>query len=357
MPDSALTTETSPVRAAHAFDEKSLERYLQANVPGFSGNLEVRQFKGGQSNPTFFLTASGVSYVLRKKPPGKLLPGAHAVEREYQVIKALQGTGVPVPKVYCLCTDESVIGTPFFVMEHVQGRIFRNSLMPEAKDAAERAAVYDSMNETLARLHKVDWAAVGLTGYGKPGNYMARQVATWTKQYLASKTQDVPSMDQLLDWLPKNIPAADETTIAHGDFRLENTIVHPTEPRVVAVLDWELSTLGHPLADLGYNCIGYHLPPSKEGGASSGFVGLDIQSLGIPSEKDYVAAYCRRTGRKEIVDLDFYVAFSLFRLAAIVQGVYKRGLDGNATSETALQYGPLVGFLSKHAVDLVGKRM
>ncbi len=356
-------SSTTPVRSAHVFDEKALERYLLQNVSGFSGPLSVRQFAGGQSNPTFLLEAGGASYVLRKKPPGRLLPGAHQVDREYRILKALRGSAVPVPEVFALCEDESVIGTAFFVMEHVGGRIFRSNQMPEAASPAERAATFDSMNAVMAALHQVDYRAVGLESYGKPGNYMPRQVATWTKQYLASKagpsSQESPWMDRLMAWLPGHIPEGDETTIAHGDFRLENLIVHPKEPRVVAVLDWELSTLGHPLADVGYNCMMYHLPPGEAGavGSSSGLTGLDLKALGIPSEEDYLAAYCRRTGRAGVPDIAFYVAFSLFRLAAIVQGVYKRGLDGNASSETATQYGALVPFLSEKACEVLGGRM
>lgn len=352
-----IGTELTEIREGHEFDKAALEAYLKEHVEGFSGPLEVRQFEGGQSNPTFFLKGGDVEYVLRKKPPGKLLPSAHAVDREYKVIKALQDTEVPVPKVYCLCEDESVIGQAFYVMEFRKGRIFRDSKMPEVTDPKERTAIWYSMGDTMAALHSVDFEAVGLGDYGKVGHYMERQIRRWTKQYDASKTDDVESMDLLLEWLPNNIPEGDETTIAHGDFRLENLIIHPTEPRVIAVLDWELSTLGHPLADVAYNCMLYHLPPMPGGGASNGFAGVNLKELGIPDEKDYLARYCEKTGRDSIPEFDFFVAFSMFRLAAIVQGVYKRGLDGNASSQKALEYGPVVKFLSDAAVQQVRHRM
>ncbi|HVP30277.1 MAG TPA: phosphotransferase [Myxococcota bacterium] len=325
---------TIPVREMHRFDVRALERFLAACVPGFAGPLVVRQFEGGQSNPTFSLEAGGRRYVMRKKPPGKLLPSAHAVDREFRVISALSKTDVPVAKAVVLCEDDAVIGTPFYVMAHVEGRIFRDPTLP-GLEPAERAAIYDAMNDVLARLHKVDVAAVGLSDYGKPGNYFARQLSRWTRQYALAKTTDVPAMDALIEWLPKHMPVDDETTLVHGDYRLENMIFHPTEPRVLAVLDWELSTLGHPLADLAYNCILYHSASATTGG----LVGLDFAKSGIPSEAEYVAAYCRRTGREGVPDFAFCLAFSLFRLASIAQGVYARGLQGNASSERATQLG------------------
>ncbi|MBI4588898.1 MAG: phosphotransferase, partial [Candidatus Rokubacteria bacterium] len=292
-----------PVREAHRFDVAALERYMAERVAGFAGPLSVRQFQGGQSNPTYYLTADGQEYVLRRKPPGKLLPSAHAVEREYRVISALARTEVPVPQTYALCEDPAVIGTSFYIMECVHGRILSDPLLPGlAPD--ERAALYDAMNEVLARLHAVDRLAVGLADFGKPGNYFARQIHRWTAQYRASETEAIPAMDRLITWLPEHIPADDETTIVHGDYRLGNMIVHATEPRVLAVLDWELSTLGHPLADLAYNCLPYRL--SRD--TLDGFHGSDVTRLGIPSEEAYVAAYCRRTGRAGIADWDFYVA-------------------------------------------------
>ena len=346
--------EITPVREAHRLNERALAEYLRKNLAGFSGELNVRQFGYGQSNPTFLLSAADREYVLRKKPPGKLLPSAHAVDREYRIIRAMKNAGVPVPEPYLLCSDDSVIGTAFFVMERVQGRIFRDPIASQARDPGERARVFDSLNETLAKIHSLDWQAAGLADFGKPGNYMARQVARWAKQYEASKTVAIESMDLLIDWLRENIPVGDATTVVHGDYRLENTILHPDEPRILAVLDWELSTLGHPLADLAYNCISYHLPSGELSGY--GYLGLDLPALGIPSEADYVAAYCRRTGREGIYDWTFFIAFSLFRLAAIVQGVYKRGLDGIASSDNARRYGSYVPFLADTAWDLVSKR-
>jgi aminoglycoside phosphotransferase (APT) family kinase protein len=304
----------------------------------------VSQFAFGQSNPTFLLSCRNRQYVLRKKPPGKLLPSAHAVDREYRILKALEKTDVPVPKTYLLCQDESVIGTPFYIMENMTGRVFRTPTAPEASDAGERAALFDTMNATLAKIHLVDWEKLGLADFGKPGNYMARQVSRWSKQYEASQTEQIESMDNLMRWLKGNIPADDSTTIVHGDFRLENTMVHATEPRIIAVFDWELSTLGHPLADLAYNCMGYHLPDM--GQKRMAYTSVDLEKWGIPAESAYIEDYCRRTGRSQIPDWEFYMAFSIFRLAAIVQGVYKRGLDGIASSDTAKTYGAMVKVLS-----------
>ena len=348
------TEEVVSVRPAHRFSEEVLTDYLRNQLEGFSGPLTVRQFGYGQSNPTFLLTAGGKAYVLRKKPPGKLLPSAHAVDREYRILKALSDADVPVPKTYLLCEDDTVIGTPFYMMELVVGRIFRDPMASKVSDPQEREAIFDAMNETLARIHRVDWKAIGLADYGKPGNYMARQVDRWRRQYEASKTDDIESMNHLIDWLQENIPEDDSTTIAHGDFRLENLVIHPTKPRVMAVLDWELSTLGHPLADLAYNCMTYYIPAS--GGTRTGFSGLDIKSLGIPSESDYVAAYCRRTGRTGIPNWPFFLALSMFRLAAIVQGVYKRGLDGIASSDKARTYGEHVKFLTDIAWQIASGR-
>ncbi|MCA9627391.1 MAG: phosphotransferase family protein [Myxococcales bacterium] len=350
------SAELRSVRDAHRFDEASLERYLRAELELPTGPLEVQQFKGGQSNPTFLLKvgegAACRRLVLRKKPPGDLLPSAHAVERECRVLRALQDSQVPVPPVRASCEDPSIIGTAFYVMDHVEGRIFRAPLMPQASGPEERAAIASATIQTLGKLHQIDPASVGLGDFGKSGNYMERQVARWGKQYAASKTQDLEDMNFLIEWLPAHIPAGDETRIAHGDFRLENLIIHPTEPRVIAVLDWELATLGHPLADLGYHCMLYHLPAGDFTG--SGYVGADIESLGIPSRDAYVEEYARITGRDAVPDLDYFVAFGLFRLAAILQGVYKRGLDGNASSETALRFGPMVQILAGIARSLVG---
>lgn len=351
---SALPANLTPVREAHRFDEAALAKYMETHVEGFAPPLTVRQFDGGQSNPTFHLTdGKGTQYVMRKKPPGKLLPSAHAVDREYRAIKALDATDVPVAKAYAYCDDANVIGTPFYIMAYLEGRIFRDPLMPGCSPA-ERAAIVDHMNDVLARLHKVDYKAVGLGDYGREGQYLQRQIARWTSQYDLARTEDIPEMERLKQWMPENIPAGDETTISHGDYRLENTIVHPTEPRIIAVLDWELSTLGHPLADLAYNCMIYHF--GKGYGAANGYAGHDLKALGIPSEQDYVAAYCRRTGRDGIPDWDFYMAFSMFRLAGIAQGVYKRGLDGNSASTTATNYGNRARELATQAWDLIKHR-
>jgi aminoglycoside phosphotransferase (APT) family kinase protein len=345
------SNEIIEVRTAHRFDKDRLIGYLIEKLAGFSGDLEIRQFGFGQSNPTYLLSDYEKEYVLRKKPPGKLLPSAHAVEREYRILSALSETDVPVPRMYLLCEDESVLGTPFYIMEMVRGRIFREPTAPGASDSKERTAIFDAMNDTLAKIHKVDWEALGLADFGKPGNYMARQVGKWSKQYVASKTGYVESMEQLIKWLPENIPEDDSTTIVHGDFRLENMIFHPKESRVLAVLDWELSTLGHPLADLAYNCMGYHIPAL--GGKAFGFVGIDLSKMGIPTEDEFVQTYCLRTGRKDIPNWIFFMAFGLFRLAAIVQGVYKRGLDGIASAASAKEYGPYVQYLSDTAWNLV----
>lgn len=345
--------EIRDVRKAHRFDEAVLADYLKEHLDGFSGKLAVRQFGYGQSNPTYLLSdiETGRNYVLRKKPPGKLLPSAHAVDREYRVIEALGKTDVPVPEVHHLCRDASIVGTPFYVMAHVEGRIFRNPAVPEAADAAERRAIFEAMIETLARIHLVDWESLNLADFGKPGNYMARQTGRWSKQYTASQTDDIESMDRLMAWLAGHVPDDETTSIVHGDFRLENMIVHPTEPRVIAVLDWELSTLGHPLADLAYACMGYHIPAGSN--QSFGYLGIDFEKTGIPNESAFVAAYCRRTGRENIPDWTFYIAFSLFRIAAIVQGVYKRGLDGNASASDAKSYGEMVKGLADVAWNLV----
>ncbi|MEN8663545.1 MAG: phosphotransferase [Polycyclovorans sp.] len=327
---------TIPVQERHRFDVAALQRYMEQHVDGFSGELAVEQFKGGQSNPTYKLSASGKSYVLRRKPPGKLLASAHAVDREYRVITALAQTDVPVAKTYCLCEDESVIGTAFYIMEHVDGRILWDPALPDYTPAV-RAAMFDEMNRVIAALHRVDYAAIGLTDYGKPGNYFARQIGRWTKQYRASETERIDAMDRLIAWLPEHIPPGDETTIVHGDYRLDNMIFHPTEPRVLAVLDWELSTLGHPLADFAYHCMTWHIPA----GVFRGLGGAKLAELGIPGEPEYVRRYCERTGRGPINPdhWDFYMAYNLFRLAAILQGIAGRVKDGTASSAQAAQMG------------------
>ncbi|CAN5817547.1 phosphotransferase [soil metagenome] len=352
---SELPPNLTSVRAAHVFDETRLIDYMTANVEGFRGPVSVLQFEGGQSNPTFHVTdGGGRMYVLRKKPPGKLLPSAHQVDREYRVIKALSDhSDVPVPEPYALCTDDLVIGTAFYIMEFTPGRVLADARMPGISPA-DRSKIFDSMNDVLARIHNVDYRAAGLGDFGREGLYIQRQLARWSSQYDLARTEQIEAMEQLKQWLPANIPPGDETRINHGDYRLGNTIIHPTEPRIVAVLDWELSTLGHPLADLGYNCMMYHF---GEGfGASGGYAGLDLKAFGIPTEQDYLASYARRTGREEVPSWDFYLAFSLFRLAAIVQGVYKRGLDGNASSETATKYGNRAKAMADLAWKIVEKR-
>ncbi|WP_422021302.1 phosphotransferase [Pyruvatibacter mobilis] len=338
-------SETIDVLDRHRFDEAALTRWCMEHVDGFEGPLTVRQFQGGQSNPTFQLVTPARKYVLRKKPPGQLLASAHQVDREYKVMKALADTPVPVPHMYALCEDDAVIGTAFYVMEHLEGRVFRDPTLPE-QTPEERAAIYDDMNRVLAELHKVDFAAVGLEDFGRPGNYFERQISRWIKQYRAAETETIADMEELIAWMPDNIPDEDSVSIAHGDFRLENTMYHPTEPKMIAVLDWELSTIGHPLADLGYNSMLYHIDSPTMGTLTR----VDFATSGIPDEDEYVAAYCRRTGREGIENWPFYVGFSIFRLASIAQGVYKRGLDGNASSEKALIYGNAAKMLAEAAL-------
>jgi aminoglycoside phosphotransferase (APT) family kinase protein len=326
---------TRDVREAHRFDEQRLLDYLTEKMPGFSGPLTVRQFRGGQSNPTYRLDAGSGGYVLRRKPPGKLLKSAHAVDREFRVISALHAAGFPVPAPRLLCEDDDVIGTAFFVMDFVDGRIFWDLDLPGV-EAAERAAIYDDVNSTIARLHNFDYRALGLEDYGKPGNYFARQISRWSGQYRASETGDIASMNALIEWLPENIPEDDSASIVHGDFRLDNMIVHPTEPRVIAVLDWELSTIGHPLADFTYHLMSWQMP--EIGIGSVGLLGLPLAELGIPSADEYIAMYCRRTHRDAgIPNRNFYSAFNFFRLAAILQGIAGRVRDGTAASAHASQ--------------------
>lgn len=341
---------TTAVRDAHRFDEAALTRWMVDHVDGFSGPLTVDQFKGGQSNPTYRLTTPGAAYVLRRKPPGPLLKGAHDVLREARVLTALANTDVPVAPVHGICADDGVIGTPFFVMGLVEGRIVWDATFPDVP-REERAAYFDAMNATLAALHGVDYAAVGLGDYGRPGNYFARQIARWSKQYQddADAGRDA-DMDALVAWLPDNIPADDETRIVHGDFRCDNMIFHPTEPRILAVLDWELSTLGHPLADFAYHAMMYRMPPD----IVAGLAGADIAALGIPSEREYIAAYCARTGRTAIPDYDFYVAFNVFRLAAIFHGIKGRVIRGTAASAHARERAaafPRLARLAREAME------
>jgi len=326
-----------PVAERQRFDEASLLRYLSAHLEGFAGPFTVQQFRGGQSNPTFLLSAAdGTRYVLRRKPAGQLLPSAHAVDREFRVISALHGSDVPVARPYCLCTDESVIGTMFYVMSYVAGRNFWDPTLP-GMTATARAEIYDEMNRVMVALHTLDFAAHGLADYGKPGNYFARQIARWSKQYRASETERIEAMEQLLAWLPANIPAADETTLVHGDYRIDNMIFDPQAPRLAAVVDWELSTLGHPLADFSYHVM---LWRSGEG-EIRGLKGLDLAALGIPSEEEYVERYCARTGRGPIEPQvwEFCMAYNMFRIACIRQGIMKRVLEGTAASHHAREAG------------------
>lgn len=322
--------------AQHSFDTARLAAWMQDHIAGFSGPIDVRQFAGGQSNPTFLVQSAAARYVLRRKPPGKLLPSAHAVDREFRVLAALKDSGVPVAHVHALCEDSEVIGSAFYVMDYVEGRIFWDALLPEVA-AQDRRDIYREMVRVLAVLHSVDYAAVGLSDYGKPGRYVERQVARWTQQYRASETEKIDAVECLIEWLPKHIPADEQTSIVHGDFRLDNTIFHPTEPRLLAVLDWELSTLGHPLVDLAYYCMRYHLPVAE----FRGLGGVDAKTYMIPTEAECVAEYCSLRGIAPVPPKDwaYYSAFCMFRLAGILQGVLARALQGNASSATALQAG------------------
>ncbi|WP_137895527.1 phosphotransferase [Ramlibacter sp. 2FC] len=335
---------TRPLTDAHAFDAAALGAWLEKNLEGFRGPLSVEMFKGGQSNPTYKLLTPGRSYVMRAKPGpvAKLLPSAHAIEREFAVMQGLYGTDVPVARMHVLCEDESVIGRAFYVMEFVQGRVLWDQSLP-GMSPAERGAIYDEMNRVIAALHKVKFAERGLSGYGKPGNYFERQIGRWSRQYQASVTQPIPEMDRLIEWLPAHIPArardASLVSIVHGDYRLDNLMFHPSEPRVLAVLDWELSTLGHPLADFSYHCMAWHIPP----GTFRGIAGLDLPALGIPSEADYIRRYCERTGfatpEQLREDWNFFLAYNMFRIAAILQGIAKRVEAGTASSEQARASG------------------
>ncbi len=340
--------QLTPVRSAHQFDEAALTAYLAEHVVDFTPPLTVRQFEGGQSNPTFLLETASRRYVLRKQPPGELLPSAHQVDREHRVMKALQDTGVPVPRMFCLCEDTAIIGTKFYVMEMVEGRLFTEALLPSLTPD-ERRSIYLDLARILAALHSVDVAAVGLSDFGRPGNYYERQIGRWSKQYIASKTEQIDAMDKLMAWLPENIPEQKKTVVVHGDYRLGNTLIHPKEPRVTAVLDWELSTLGDGLADLGYLCQDYHADAYFSAGLSS----ANLEELGIPTEEEFVAEYCRHAGLDKIDNWLFYVIYNMFRSAAIIQGVYKRGLDGNASSDTAIEYREIARIRSERAWALV----
>lgn len=351
---------TRAVTGQHVFDTAALSAYLESHLPGFKGPLRVEMFKGGQSNPTYKLSTPERAYVMRAKPGpvAKLLPSAHAVEREFKVMTGLQGTDVPVAKMYCLCEDESVIGRAFYIMEFVEGRVLWDQSLPDMSNN-QRQGIYTEMNRVIAALHKVKFAERGLADYGKPGNYFERQLGRWSRQYVASITTPIPEMDALMKWLPENIPAsardASMVSIVHGDFRMDNLMFHPTEPRVLAVLDWELSTLGHPLADFSYHCMAWHIPP----GAFRGIGGLDIASLGIPDEVDYIRQYCERTGFSSpdqlAADWNFYLAYNLFRLAAILQGIAKRVEAGTAASAQAVNSAKGAPVLARMAWDFAQK--
>ncbi len=332
---------TMPVSDRQKFNVATLGDYMRENVAGFDASmvdsLVVEQFKGGQSNPTFKLSAGNQHYVMRSKPgpAAKLLPSAHAIEREFKVMDALNKAGFPAARQYALCTDEDVIGRAFFIMEFVDGRVLWDQSLP-GMTPVQRAEIYDEMNRVIAQLHTIDYAAIGLNDYGKPGNYFKRQIDRWTKQYRASETEKIEAMDNLIAWLPDNIPPGEDTSIVHGDFRMDNMMFHRTEPRVLALLDWELSTLGHPLADFSYHCMSWHVTQ----GQFRGIAGLDHKALGIPDEKDYIAKYCQRTGktiREE--DFNFYLAYNMFRMAGILQGIMKRYVDGTASSAQAKKSG------------------
>jgi aminoglycoside phosphotransferase (APT) family kinase protein len=341
---------TAPVDPRRAFEVARLEAWMHAHVFGFRGPLEVCEFRGGQSNPTYELRSPSGRYVLRRKPPGQLLASAHAVDREYRVMTALHPTGFPVPRSYGLCEDPEVVGTAFFVMEHVEGRILWDLDLPGFAPE-ERRAFYESFISTLARLHQIDPAAVGLADFGRPGNYFARQITRWSKQYRASQTRDVPEVEELLAWLPAHLPADDSSAIAHGDFSLNNLIVHPSAPRIAAVIDWELSTLGHPLADLTYHI-------AARGGPQSRIAGLpeaELRARGLPTDAELIEAYCAETGRSGIPELPFYLAFHCFRSAAIMQGIAGRVRDGTAKGVGAAEYGELVVPLARRGLAYVAE--
>ncbi len=345
---------TKAVQQHLAFEPTRLEQFMAAKVEGYAGPLEVREFKGGQSNPTYQLITPARKYVLRRKPPGVLLPSAHAVDREFRVIDALHRAGFPAPRAYALCEDESVVGTIFYVMEMVEGRILWDLSLPD-QTPAERTAIYDATVQTLADLQRLDYKKVGLQGFGQPNDYMARQIHRWSKIYVASETNKIPRMDELNEWLPRHIPPSDETCIIHGDYRLDNMILHPTEQRVLAVLDWELSTLGDPLGDFSYHMAPWVIPAVDE--RVSSLEGLDLAALGIPTQAQYIARYCELTGRQEIAHMDFYNAYTAWRLAAIYQGIVKRVQDGTAASSDAPSSTDIVERFAERAWEYVqGKR-
>lgn len=338
--------EVVDVKPAYRIDEVRLASYLGDVLPDYEGPLEVRQFEGGQSNPTYLLTTPGRKYVLRRKPPGVLLKSAHAVDREFRVMRALFERGFPVPEPLALCEDDSVLGSAFYVMRHVAGRVFLLCNMPDLTPA-ERAAVYDSANETLARLHCIDPVAAGLGDFGRPGNYFERQIARWTQQYAASRTEDIPEMERLMAWLPTAAPPAGETRLIHGDYSLHNLLIHPTEPKVVAVLDWELSTTGDPIGDLTYHAMDWYRPAHADFRGS--LLDQDLAALGVPDLEAYLARYCERVGRPPLENLAFYKAYNLFRMAAIVQGIVGRAVQGNAAAADAMEHAARVRPLAQSA--------
>ena len=339
--------ETIEVLDTHRFDVSALERYMRGRIDGIEPPFRVRQFRGGQSNPTYYIETSSGPFVLRRKPPGHLLPSAHAIEREHQVMTALQGSGVAVPKTHLLCEDINIIGTPFFIMEYVDGHPISDATLPD-RPAEERRAIFRSMIEMLARLHSVDWRAAGLANYGKPGNYVARQVHRWTTQYRASETERIDAMERLIDWLPAHIPAGDAASIVHGDYRPGNLLLHPTEPRIAAVIDWELSTIGHPLVDLGHHVLLFRTGPEDFGAFAD-----RARPAGIPSEEEHLEDYCRITGRPSLPDWEFYVAFAMFRFAAIFQGITGRVVAGTANDPDARIAGARARPLAERAWHLV----
>jgi aminoglycoside phosphotransferase (APT) family kinase protein len=332
-------------------DDLPLDRlaaWLYNHVDGFRGPLAAERFAGGQSNPSYRLDAASGRYVLRRKPPGPLLPSAHAVEREFRVMRALRHSTVPVPQVHALCEDDRVIGSAFYVMEFLDGRIFWDQRLPEIADPAARGAMFDSMNAVIAALHSIDYRAAGLGDFGRPGNYMARQIARWSRQYRASETEPIAAMDRLIDWLPRHLPPEGAPAVVHGDYRMDNLVFHNTEPRVIGVLDWELSTIGDPIADFAYHAMSWRVTPEL----FRGLRGIDFAASGIPDESAYVAAYCRRTRRERIDAWEFYMVYSLFRIAAIAQGIAKRAIDGTAASREAADIGRTARPLAEQAWDL-----
>jgi aminoglycoside phosphotransferase (APT) family kinase protein len=344
----AAFSGTKEVAASLAIDPKRLESYLSERLHDFAGPLALRQFKGGQSNPTYLIETPARSYVLRRKPPGKLLPSAHAVDREYRVIGALHAQQFPVAQPLLYCDDSAVVGTPFYLMAHVAGRVIWEPHIPNAS-AKERGAIYDAMNATLARLHSFEPAALGLADFGRGENYVARQIERWSKQYRASETERIAEMDELIAWLPQHLPPPAPVRVVHGDYRLDNIILSAREPRILAVLDWELSTLGDPLADLAYHLMQWDMPPSETGAGVGSLAGHDLDALGIPSRAAYLDAYARRTGLDPRAHLPIYLAYNFFRLAAIFQGIVGRARDGTATNEQAMAMAPLVRPLAHKA--------